>query len=103
MEPNTVNEKEQSASHPILAGLHGFLPDLEAVYKDIHAHPELSLQETRTAAIAADRLRAIGYEVTTGIGKNGRCRLPGQCGRTDGIPRARNGAAPVSGGPGPPE
>src|SRR6185437_3276888 len=37
----------------------------------IHAHPELSMQETRTAAIAADRLRAAGYEVTTGIGKTG--------------------------------
>jgi len=26
------------------------LPDLEALYKDVHAHPELSMQETRTAA-----------------------------------------------------
>src|SRR4051812_42087567 len=47
------------------------LPDLERVYTDIHAHPELSMQETRTAGIAADRLRAAGFEVTTGIGKTG--------------------------------
>lgn len=47
------------------------LPDLEAVYKDLHSHPELSMQETRTAGIAADRLRAAGYEVTTGVGKTG--------------------------------
>jgi metal-dependent amidase/aminoacylase/carboxypeptidase family protein len=29
------------------------LPDLEHVYTDIHAHPELSMQETRTAGPAA--------------------------------------------------
>ena len=33
-----------------LANLAGLLPDLEALYKDIHAHPELSMQETRTRA-----------------------------------------------------
>lgn len=47
------------------------LPDLEALYKDVHSHPELSLQETRTAALAAKRLRTAGYEVATGIGKTG--------------------------------
>jgi hippurate hydrolase len=47
------------------------LPDLEALYKDIHSHPELSMQETRTAGLAADRLGAAGYEVTTAIGKTG--------------------------------
>ncbi|KRQ02018.1 M20 family metallopeptidase [Bradyrhizobium manausense] len=54
-----------------LQTLDGMLPDLEAVYKDVHSHPELSMQETRTAGLAADRLRAAGYEVTTGIGKTG--------------------------------
>jgi amidohydrolase len=56
---------------PVLANLDNLLPDLEALYKDVHAHPELSMQETRTAGLAADRLRATGYEVTTGIGKTG--------------------------------
>src|SRR3954469_24615901 len=51
------------------------LPDLEGVYTDIHAHPELSMQETRTAGIAADRLRAAGYEVTTGVGRTGVVEL----------------------------
>ena len=55
----------------ILANLAGLLSDLEAVYKDLHAHPELSMQEKRTAGLAADRLRAAGYEVTTGIGNTG--------------------------------
>lgn len=58
-------------SQNILANLGGLLPDLESVYKDIHSHPELSMQENRTAGIAADRLRAAGYEVTTGVGKTG--------------------------------
>lgn len=53
----------------VLTNLRKLLPDLEPLYKDIHAHPELSMQETRTAAIAADRLGKAGYEVTTGVGK----------------------------------
>src|SRR5215472_5058950 len=55
----------------ILANLGALVPDLESVYKDIHSHPELSMQEKRTAGIAADRLRSAGYEVTTGVGKTG--------------------------------
>ena len=50
------------------------LPELERVYTDIHAHPELSMQETRTARIAADHLRGKGYDVTDGIGDTGRSR-----------------------------
>jgi amidohydrolase len=59
------------SSDLILATLGRLLPDLESLYKDVHAHPELSMQETRTAGLAADRLRAGGYEVTTGVGKTG--------------------------------
>src|ERR1700722_6936655 len=55
----------------ILASLATLLPELEAVYKDIHAHPELSMQETRTAGIAANHLKAAGFEVTSGVGKTG--------------------------------
>ena len=51
--------------------LERLLPDIEALYKDVHAHPELSMQETRTAELAADRLRAAGYEVTERVGKTG--------------------------------
>lgn len=66
-----MNTQRPRPSTPVLAHLDGMLPDLEALYKDIHAHPELSMQETRTAGVAAERLRAAGYEVTTGIGKTG--------------------------------
>ena len=55
----------------LLASLATLLPDLEAVYKDIHAHPELSMQETRTAGIAANHLKIAGFEVTGGVGKTG--------------------------------
>jgi amidohydrolase len=47
------------------------LPELEALYKDIHAHPELSMQERRTAALAARHLTACGFEVTSGVGGTG--------------------------------
>jgi metal-dependent amidase/aminoacylase/carboxypeptidase family protein len=54
-----------------LANLSNQLPKLEALYKDIHAHPELSMQETRTADLAPKHLGDDGYEVTAGVGKTG--------------------------------
>jgi len=47
------------------------LPDARALYEDIHQHPELSSHETRTAALLAERLRALGYEVTEHVGGTG--------------------------------
>lgn len=46
-------------------------PDWLALYRDIHAHPELSMQETRTAGLVEQRPRAMGYEVTSGVGVTG--------------------------------
>src|SRR5215475_12777192 len=66
-----MSKTQVSSSDTVLRNLDGLLPELEALYKDVHAHPELSMQETRTAGLAADRLRAAGYEVTTGVGKTG--------------------------------
>ena len=71
------------AADQVLANLQDVLPNLETLYTDIHAHPELSMQETRTAALAAKALRASGYEVTTGVGKTGVVGL------------LRNGAGPT--------
>lgn len=45
------------------------LPNLVEIYKDIHAHPELSHQEARTSAILAAALRKDGYDVTERVGK----------------------------------
>jgi amidohydrolase len=61
----------QTASESVLGGLGGILDELEDLYKDVHSHPELSMQERRTAGIAADRLRAAGFEVAEEIGNTG--------------------------------
>ncbi|WP_426362579.1 amidohydrolase [Streptomyces sp. E-08] len=55
----------------LLAALPDRLPDLRAVYEDLHAHPELSFQEFRTAGIVAERLRRQGWDVTEGVGGTG--------------------------------
>jgi hippurate hydrolase len=47
------------------------LDELAALYRDLHAHPELAFAERRTAGIVADRLRGLGYQVTTGVGGTG--------------------------------
>ncbi|NDZ82633.1 amidohydrolase [Streptomyces sp. SID10853] len=56
---------------PLLTGLADGLPALRELYKDLHAHPELSLQEVRTAGIAAGLLREQGWEVTEKVGGTG--------------------------------
>lgn len=61
----------ESGSRSIFEGVAAMLDDLEALYKDVHRHPELSMQEERTAALAAERLEKAGFEVTTGVGKTG--------------------------------
>ncbi|MET0734375.1 MAG: amidohydrolase [Microbacterium sp.] len=45
--------------------------DLDAIYTDLHRHPELSFQETRTAGVVATHLSALGIEFEEGIGKTG--------------------------------
>jgi hippurate hydrolase len=47
------------------------LDELAELYRDLHAHPELAFAEHRTAGIVADRLRDLGYQVTTGVGGTG--------------------------------
>lgn len=47
------------------------IAELEALYKDLHQHPELGFQEHRTARLLAGRMRALGFEVTEGVGKTG--------------------------------
>jgi hippurate hydrolase len=46
-------------------------PRLTAIFKDLHQHPEIAFTETRTAGIVAKELKALGFDVTTGIGKTG--------------------------------
>ncbi|MGC2598977.1 MAG: M20/M25/M40 family metallo-hydrolase, partial [Nitrososphaeraceae archaeon] len=67
----------------VLADLEDRLPALNELYFDLHNHPELSMQEHRTAEILARHLRNAGYEVTEGVGHTGVVGL------------LRNGVGPV--------
>ncbi|MDB5817072.1 MAG: amidohydrolase [Rhizobacter sp.] len=60
-----------AAKAQIDASLAQSYPQLEAVYRDIHTHPELGFQETETAAKLAREMRALGFDVTEKIGKTG--------------------------------
>ncbi len=55
----------------VSTALMALYPELDALYQDLHCHPELSGAETRTAAILATQLRKLGFEVTTGVGGTG--------------------------------
>ena len=58
-------------SDPVLGGLDSILADFEDFYKDLHANPELSIQEERTSGKAAERLKAVRFEVTERVGNTG--------------------------------
>ncbi len=61
------------AKGPLAASpnLDALYPELDAFYIDLHRNPELSGHEEKTAAKLADRLRRLGYEVTTGFSGTG--------------------------------
>ena len=68
---------------------------LVATRRDLHQHPELGFQETRTARVAAERLAALGYEVKTGVGKTGVVGVKGGGGGRCVLLRADMDALPV--------
>ncbi len=53
------------------ASLDRTYPALDALYKDIHAHPELAFQELATSAKLAARMRGLGFQVTEHVGRTG--------------------------------
>jgi amidohydrolase len=63
--------------------------------RDLHQHPELGFQETRTATLAAERLRALGYDVRTGVGRTGVLGVKGK-GERCVLLRADMDALPVA-------
>src|SRR5256884_616756 len=67
------------------------LPSLLSIYKDIHAHPELSTREEKTAALMAKELRSVGCEVTENFGKYDNPNL--KCFGVIGI--MKNGTGPT--------
>lgn len=70
--------------------------DIVALRRDFHTYPELGYEETRSAGIIAERLRALGLEVREGVGKTGVVGI--LRGTTDGpivLVRADMDALPV--------
>ena len=61
----------KTAAEQVLAGLGAIRVDLEACYRDLHAHPELGFQEFRTSALVSERLKAWGFSVTGGVAGTG--------------------------------
>ncbi|MDM0049813.1 M20 aminoacylase family protein [Variovorax sp. J22R115] len=55
----------------IAAPIEDLLPDLIALRRDLHAHPELAFEERRTAGVVASALRLLGLEVHEGMGGTG--------------------------------
>lgn len=51
--------------------MHREWASLDAIYRDLHAHPEMGMQEVRTAAILAKELRKAGFTVTEKVGVTG--------------------------------
>src|SRR5947208_1603154 len=72
--------RDISQAVPEIAALE---PELEGLYRDLHEHPELAFHEERTASSLAEHLRALGFEVTTGVGQTGLVAI------------LRNGSGPV--------
>ena len=58
-------------AHALDASFDRLAPELLGIYKDLHSHPELSMQEHRTAGIAADYIERLGYAVTRAVGVTG--------------------------------
>ncbi|MCW2388137.1 hippurate hydrolase [Sphingobium sp. B11D3B] len=67
---NEASNEAIAASH-IDATIDAALPELMEIYRDLHANPELSFQEVRTAATLAARMRALGFAVTEQVGQTG--------------------------------
>ena len=65
------DQPPSSSIADVLAGLGETSAWQEGVYKDLHAHPELSFQETKTAAFVSSKLKDFGYEVIDGVGRAG--------------------------------
>lgn len=55
----------------IQARIDAIYPDIDKLYRELHAEPELAFQETRTAARLAAEMKALGFAVTEGVGKTG--------------------------------
>ncbi len=69
---NTLAQVSSGTSvFPSSQQVNAIYPEIEKLYFDLHRNPELAFHEQRTAAELAERVKALGFEVTTGIGGTG--------------------------------
>jgi amidohydrolase len=60
-----------SASDQLKSDIDELVPDMVALRRDLHQHPELAFEEVRTSGIVAQRLRSLGLQVQAGVAKTG--------------------------------
>jgi hippurate hydrolase len=68
---STVIQTSRAGDRVGAAQVDAIYSDIEKLYIDLHRNPELAFHEQRTAATLAARVKALGYEVTTGVGGTG--------------------------------
>ena len=67
----TVSGAMPAAAQALRGEVEQQMPSLMAIYKDLHAHPELSFMEVRSAGILAAEARELGFKVTEKVGGTG--------------------------------
>ncbi len=105
MEPATVlgtrtiedSAMQVTAMHPTVEQVAAEHDELRRWRRDLHAHPELGFEETRTAQLVAERLESFGIEVHRGVGRTGVVGVlrNGRSPRTIGL-RADMDALPIA-------
>ena len=68
---STLIESSRAGDSGGVGQVDAIYPEVEKLYIDLHRNPELAFHEQRTAATLAARVKAFGYEVTTGVGGTG--------------------------------
>ncbi len=90
------SQSSPTRPQPLLARINELAAEMSAVRRDLHRHPELAYNETRTASAVAKLLREWGIEVHEGIGKTGVVGVitSGESGKSIGL-RAVMDALPI--------
>jgi IAA-amino acid hydrolase len=69
--PSGADALALSVDPTLLADARALAPELVAVRRDLHRHPELGFAELRTAGIAAQAMETLGFSVRTGVARTG--------------------------------
>ena len=69
--PGALAQQAAPLKNDVVAKVDAMYPWLDAIYKDLHAHPEIAFQEVRTAGKLAAEMKKLGFTVTEKVGKTG--------------------------------